>query len=226
MLCLPRVVHKTLLKRHIVIIFPNVLFITSLSYIIILLQKAVINARTTLPFLSTTFLSTATRATNMHRALQVKLLSEHAVMPTRGSPLAAGFDLSSAEDAIVSANGGRVLVKTDLSIVCPEGTYGRIAPRSGLAYKHGIDVGAGVVDADYRGPVGVILFNFGKEDFVIHRGDRIAQLILEQVCMAEAVEVEELNETVRGGSGFGSTGVQAKKQRVVSPSNTSDEASS
>ena len=118
------------------------------------------------------------------------------------------------------------MVKTDLSVACPEGTYARIAPRSGLAKKKGIDVGAGVIDADYRGPVGVILFNFGEDDFEIKRGDRIAQMILEQVSMVPAIQVESLDDTERGAAGFGSTGVSkkdesaevaAKKQRTVSP---------
>jgi dUTP pyrophosphatase len=148
--------------------------------------------------------------------LQVKLLSENATLPTKGSPLSAGFDLAASE-ACTIAPGGRRLVKTDISIACPIGTYARIAPRSGLAYKKGIDVGAGVVDADYRGPVGVILFNFGTEEFVIAQGDRIAQLILEQYCVDATVQtVEELDDTQRGVAGFGSTGI-AKKQRTVSP---------
>ncbi len=146
--------------------------------------------------------------------LQVKRLSESASIPTRGSPFSAGFDLSSSEATVIKA-GNKGIVKTDLSIACPEGTYARIAPRSGLAVKKFIDVGAGVVDADYRGPVGVVLFNFGSEDFVVEKGDRVAQLILEQVSMVEAVEVDELTDTERGEGGFGSTGV--KKQRTVSP---------
>ena len=156
--------------------------------------------------------------------LQVKLLSDNATMPTRGSEHAAGFDLASAENTVVKANG-RTMVKTDIAIACPPGTYGRVAPRSGLAKKKGIDVGAGVIDADYRGNVGVILFNFGDEDFEIKQGDRIAQLILEYVCMANAEQVENLASTKRGAAGFGSTGVVStaegnvpKKGRTVSPS--------
>uniref|UniRef100_A0A7S4IKG9 Deoxyuridine 5'-triphosphate nucleotidohydrolase n=1 Tax=Odontella aurita TaxID=265563 RepID=A0A7S4IKG9_9STRA len=152
--------------------------------------------------------------------LRVKKLSEHATIPSRGTPLSAGFDLSSAEQVMIPA-GGRGIAKTDLAIACPPGTYGRVAPRSGLAVKKGIDVGAGVIDADYRGNVGVVLFNFGKEDFVIEKGDRVAQLILEKVCMHPVEEVEELTETERGAGGFGSTGVKVdesnKKQRTVSP---------
>jgi len=142
--------------------------------------------------------------------MQVKRLSEHAVLPTRGSDYAAGLDLSAAVHKIIPV-GQRALVPTDLSIACPPGTYARIAPRSGLAYKKGIDVGAGVIDADYRGPVGVILFNFGEEDFVVQPGDRIAQLILEQIVLPDVVEVEgDLPQVgVRGEAGFGSTGVAA-----------------
>jgi hypothetical protein len=89
------------------------------------------------------------------------------------------------------------------------------APRSGLAWKKHIDVGAGVVDYDYRGPVGVVLFNHGTEDFGVSRGDRVAQLILERISMAAVVEVEEggeLPETKRGQGGFGSTGVRHQGQ--------------
>lgn len=145
--------------------------------------------------------------------LQVKKLSEFAIMPTRGSKYAAGFDLSSAYDIVVPKRG-KAIVKTDLSIAIPPETYARIAPRSGLAVKNFIDVGAGVVDYDYRGNVGVVLFNHSEDDFQVKRGDRIAQLILERICMAEAVEVEELADTERGAGGFGSTGVSAASEEA------------
>jgi dUTP pyrophosphatase len=149
--------------------------------------------------------------------LLVKKLSEKAVVPTRGSEWSAGYDLSAAKEMTIKS-GGRAVVPTDLAIACPAGTYGRIAPRSGLAVKKGIDVGAGVVDADYRGPVGVVLFNLGEHDFEIKAGDRIAQLVLEKVVMSPVEVVEELDETVRGSGGFGSTGVETnKKQRTISP---------
>lgn len=82
-----------------------------------------------------------------------------------------------------------------------------IAPRSGLAWKHSIDVGAGVIDADYRGPVGVILFNHSDVDFEVKIGDRIAQLIIEKIIVPDVEEVDDLDSTVRGSGGFGSTGV-------------------
>ena len=155
--------------------------------------------------------------------LRVKRLSDQAVIPTRGSEWSAGYDLSSAK-ALTIAPGARAIVPTDLSIACPAGTYGRVAPRSGLTVKKGIHVGAGVIDADYRGPVGVVLFNLGDKDFEVQPGDRIAQLVLEKIMMVPVQVVEELDETVRGSGGFGSTGIAAppippanKKQRTISP---------
>ncbi|KAF6129798.1 deoxyuridine triphosphatase [Phyllostomus discolor] len=91
-------------------------------------------------------------------------LSEHATAPTKGSARAAGYDLYSAYDYTVPPME-KALVKTDIQIALPAGCYGRVAPRSGLAAKHFIDVGAGVIDEDYRGNIGVVLFNFGKEKF-------------------------------------------------------------
>eukprot|EP01033_Poteriospumella_lacustris_P013951 gene13951-9968_t len=146
--------------------------------------------------------------------LRVKKLSEFAVLPSRGSKYAAGFDLSSAYDIVVPARG-KAIVKTDLAIAIPPNTYARIAPRSGLAAKNFIDVGAGVVDYDYRGNVGVVLFNHAEQDFAISRGDRIAQLILERICMADMEEVEELPDTERGAGGFGSTGVAAADESAT-----------
>lgn len=137
--------------------------------------------------------------------LQVKRLSENATIPKRGSDGAAGYDLYSASDCVIPARG-KGLVPTEISIAIPYGTYARIAPRSGLAWKNSIDTGAGVVDYDYRGPVGVILFNHGDADFQVKKGDRVAQMILERITTPEIVEVAELSDTKRGAGGFGSTG--------------------
>ncbi|KAI9305944.1 dUTPase-like protein [Cunninghamella echinulata] len=139
--------------------------------------------------------------------LLVKRLSDKAKLPTRGSSQAAGYDLYSSADIIVPAQG-KIIVPTDISIAVPEGCYGRVAPRSGLAVKHFIDTGAGVIDADYRGPVGVVLFNFSKEDYQVTQGDRIAQLIIERIYTPEVVEVNDLDLTERGAGGYGSTGKQ------------------
>merc|ERR1711920_336453 len=104
--------------------------------------------------------------------------------------------------------------KTGLAVAIPWGTYARIAPRSGLAAKRMLHVGAGVVDFDYRGEVGVVLFNHGTEDFEVAAGDRVAQLILEEISMASCHEVDTLAETARGAGGFGSTGVSDKAEKV------------
>ena len=105
-------------------------------------------------------------------------LTPFASLPTRASQFSAGLDLCSAYNYNV-APMSRLLIKTDLQIKIPKGHYGRIAPRSGLALKNFIDVGAGVIDSDYTGNVGVVLFNFAHSYFHIRRGDKIAQLILE-----------------------------------------------
>ncbi|OXA56359.1 Deoxyuridine 5'-triphosphate nucleotidohydrolase, mitochondrial [Folsomia candida] len=137
-------------------------------------------------------------------------LSDKAHVPSKGSKLAAGYDLKSAYKYTVPARGS-CMVKTDIQIKLPSGYYGRVAPRSGLALKNKLDVGAGVIDEDYRGNVGVILFNFGDADFEINEGDRVAQLICEKICYPEIVELESLDETERGEGGFGSTGVAEQK---------------
>ncbi|XP_042198200.1 deoxyuridine 5'-triphosphate nucleotidohydrolase, mitochondrial-like [Callorhinchus milii] len=111
----------------------------------------------------------------------------------------------SAYDYIIPPQD-KAIVKTDIQIALPPGCYGRVAPRSGLASKYFIDVGAGVIDEDYRGNVGVVLFNFSKETFEVKKGDRIAQLICERICYPELEELENLDETNRGAGGFGSTG--------------------
>merc|ERR550537_891484 len=128
--------------------------------------------------------------------MHVKRLRSEAIMPVRGSAQAAGFDLAAAEGTVIPARS-HGLVKTGLSIAIPWGTYARIAARSGLAVRRQIDVGAGVVDYDYRGEVGVVLFNHGDEVFGVKPGDRVAQLILEKIAMSDCVEVDDLDKTVR-----------------------------
>ncbi|XP_061819890.1 deoxyuridine 5'-triphosphate nucleotidohydrolase, mitochondrial isoform X2 [Nerophis lumbriciformis] len=137
--------------------------------------------------------------------LRFAKLSEHATAPSRGSAKAAGYDLYSAYDYSIGPLD-KAIVKTDIQIAVPHGCYGRVAPRSGLAAKHFIDVGAGVVDEDYRGNVGVVLFNFGKETFEVKKGDRVAQLVCERICYPDLVELKTLDDTERGAGGFGSTG--------------------
>jgi len=135
-------------------------------------------------------------------------INDDAIIPSKGSLFAAGFDLHALKDNIIPA-GERGLVKTGIAIQIPNDCYARVAPRSGLTFKHGINVGAGVIDCDYRSDIGVILFNHSKDDFIVNSGDRIAQLIFEKIytCVPKEVEYSELSDTQRGVGGFGSTGV-------------------
>jgi len=139
--------------------------------------------------------------------LDILKLSETAKIPTRSTDLAAGADLYASEETEISP-GSHGLVKTGIAIQFPSGMYARIAPRSGLALKNGIAVGAGVIDQDYTGPIGVILFNHGKDTFKVQTGDRVAQLILESIALLPLREVQKLSETKRGNQGFGSTGTR------------------
>ena len=126
------------------------------------------------------------------------------MVPTRSTSKASGYDLYSSEDIIILAYT-RGKVSTNIAIHVPKGTYRRIAPTSGLAVKHAIDIGAGVIDKDYRGPVIVCLINNSPIDFQVKIGDRVAQLILEWIRNPETKLVESLRLTERGTQGFGST---------------------
>ncbi len=157
-----------------------------------------------------------------NKKILCKKLNPRATLPTKGSKSAAGFDLYASINPTEEGNEetafmvipphGKALVKTDIAVKFgQEGLYGRVAPRSGLAWKQHVGVGAGVIDADYRGNVGVVLFNHsGTESVTIRHGDRIAQLILEkyECSVEECEEVDELDETERGAGGFGSTGTR------------------
>lgn len=136
--------------------------------------------------------------------IQFKKLNELAKIPTRGSEFAAGYDLYATEDYLLQPME-RKLFKTGISIAIPSGLYGRIAPRSGLAFKDGLDVMAGVIDEDYRGDVGVILINLGGKNKEIKAGDKIAQIIFEHYNAAQFQEVVDLPASVRAEGGFGST---------------------
>lgn len=139
--------------------------------------------------------------------LYVRRLSDKSTVPSKGSCGAAGYDLYSPVDTVIPAKG-KTTVFLDISIELPKGCYGRIAPRSGLAVKHFIDVGAGVVDRDFRGNVGVVMFNFSDAEYRIRTGDRIAQLICERIDdSTRIVETPNLvTKTERGVGGMGSTG--------------------
>jgi len=141
--------------------------------------------------------------------LHVTKLTPTAQLPVRATADSAGYDLFST-DSYVVLPGRRVVVSTGISVQLPPGTYGRIAPRSGLAVKHGLDTLAGVIDPDYTGEIKVVLQNLDQnQPFVIRPGYRIAQLILENFTVADVVEIPTENTplTERGVSGFGSTGL-------------------
>ena len=134
--------------------------------------------------------------------LGYKMLSAAAVAPVRSSPRSVGFDLSSPCIAVISPNNWITLF-IDIAISLPAGTYGRIAPHSGLSALHGISVDAGVIDPDYTGNIRVLLVNRSKKPFAIHTGDRIVQLICEQAAYPEVREIKDLKGMTRGSEGFG-----------------------
>lgn len=132
-------------------------------------------------------------------------LKPGAKMPIRASIGAAGYDLFAIEDVTINCFEF-TLVSTGVSMAIPEGYYGRVAPRSGLAVKNGVMVGAGVIDSDYRGEIKVALARLNGV-YNIKAGDRIAQLIIEKISTPTLVQVDWLADTTRGDGGFGSTGI-------------------
>ena len=124
-------------------------------------------------------------------SLRIMKLSEKAIVPTNGSWFAGGHDICGLRDGLVPGKG-QTIVETSIAIRLPEGTYGRLAARSGMASKMGIAVGSGVIDADYTGEVKVILRNHGQADCSLKAGDQIAQLIVEQIADTDTIEVGNL----------------------------------
>ena len=137
--------------------------------------------------------------------LSFKKLDSRATLPSRGSTLSAGLDLYSIEDFLIQPKQ-RVSARTGLAVAIPEGYYGRIAPRSGLAMRAGLDVLSGVIDADYRGEIICLLYNTGDEPIDLPAQTKMCQLILEKIITPEPAWTEDISETERGSGGFGSTG--------------------
>jgi len=140
------------------------------------------------------------------------LMNENAHIPTRATEKSAGLDLHASESTIIKAKSWG-LVKTGITMELPEKTEAQVRSRSGLAAKKGVFVlnSPGTIDADYRGEVGIILANLGNEDFTVNVGDRVAQLVVADVCQIQIIESkseEEFTDTERGKGGFGSTGVK------------------
>lgn len=139
-------------------------------------------------------------------ALYFKKLDPRAKTPTFGTAGAIGLDLYALENGVLEP-GERRGVLTGIAVAIPDGYYGRVAPRSGLAVRRGLDVLAGVIDDDYRGDVSVVLINHGTERVSYAAGDRVGQLILERADKFAPSETDSLPDSVRGTSGWGSTGV-------------------
>ncbi len=132
-------------------------------------------------------------------------------LPRYMTPHAAGMDICAAVEApVVIDTGGIALIPTGFAMALPQGFEAQIRPRSGLAVKHGVTIvnAPGTIDSDYRGEVKVGLINLGKLPYTIRRGERIAQMVIQQVFQPQVREVEELDETERNSGGFGSTGVR------------------
>ena len=140
--------------------------------------------------------------------LSFKRVHPDAVLPAYAHPSDAGMDIRSVKALVIPA-GRRALVPTGLVVNLPLGYEAQVRPRSGLALKAGVTVlnTPGTIDAGYRGEIGVILANFGEDDFEVKVGDRVAQLVIAPVTQPTIVEATEIDETDRGASGFGSTGV-------------------
>ena len=137
--------------------------------------------------------------------LSFKRLDPGATLPTRGSSQAAGLDIYSIEEVSIEPKQ-RALVRSGLAVAIPEGYYGRVAPRSGLATKGGLDVLAGVIDSDYRGELCCLLYNTGDETIHLPAQSKVCQLIIEKIITPTAAWADEISDTDRGGGGFGSTG--------------------
>jgi len=138
--------------------------------------------------------------------------SEDLPLPRYMTAGASGCDLPAfVEDVVVIPPGGRAMIPTGFYVEIPPGYEGQVRPRSGLAAKHGVTVlnAPGTIDADYRGMLTVVLVNLGDEDFVVRRGDRIAQLVIAPVVQAQVQETQALSDTQRGESGFGHTGMNS-----------------
>ena len=132
-------------------------------------------------------------------------------LPQFETAQSAGMDLrANIEAPVVLQPGDRALIPTGIKMALPDGYEAQIRPRSGLAYKHGITVlnSPGTIDADYRGDVGVLLINHGREPFTVEDGMRVAQMVVAQYSQFQWESVEDLDETARGAGGFGSTGKQ------------------
>lgn len=138
--------------------------------------------------------------------MKIKRLTDTAIAPTYATDGSAGMDLYADDDYAILVNGDFVVVSTGISVEIDADKVGLVWPRSGMAAKHGINTGAGVIDSDYRGELKILLFNHGDLTYQIKRGDRIAQLLIVPCYRPKIEVVDNLGETARGEAGFGSSG--------------------
>lgn len=145
----------------------------------------------------------------MNLEVKIKRIHADAKLPLQANPGDAGMDLYSIETIEIPSGEAR-LIQTGLQIELPKGTEAQIRPRSGLALKHSVTVlnSPGTIDEGYRGEIGVILINHGKEKFVVEKSIRIAQMVIQTVPSIQLIEVNELSQSVRGTSGFGASGTK------------------
>src|SRR3954468_13101582 len=145
----------------------------------------------------------------MNLEVKIKRIHDDALLPMQANLGDAGMDLYSIETALIPSGEAR-LIQTGLQIELPKGTEAQIRPRSGLALKHSVTVlnSPGTIDEGYRGEIGVILINHGKEKFVVEKSTRIAQMVIQTVPSIQLIEVNELSQSVRGTSGFGASGTK------------------
>lgn len=143
--------------------------------------------------------------------IKFKKLHPDAIIPSRANPGDAGLDLYALEDVVLqpTVRGvSQARIPTGIAVEIPEGHYGKVSSRSGLAFNHGIFSFDGTIDSGYRGEIGVLLYNTTDRRFRIRKGDRVAQLLIIPCVIAEPIEVSQLSESMRGGKGFGSSGLR------------------
>ena len=145
----------------------------------------------------------------MNLEVKIKRIHDDALLPMQANPGDAGMDLYSIETALIPS-GEAKLIRTGLQIELPKGTEAQIRPRSGLALKYSVTVlnSPGTIDEGYRGEIGVIIINHGKETFTVEKSMRIAQMVIQTVPVVQLTEVNELSQSERGTSGFGSSGTK------------------
>ena len=145
----------------------------------------------------------------MNLEVKIKRIHDDALLPMQANPGDAGMDLYSIETTLIPS-GEAKLIRTGLQIELPKGTEAQIRPRSGLALKYSVTVlnSPGTIDEGYRGEIGVIIINHGKETFIVEKSMRIAQMVIQTVPVVQLTEVNELSQSERGSSGFGSSGTK------------------